>query len=190
MKASYLAVVHVFFCLFGVNLFAQDGPPPPPPPLIWKAPAPSELKRYVNPSKGFSVDFVGDPKVNEGVGVMSHYTVKRSGSQMYVRVIEFTREDLQKVTVPEILAQVKAAYGTTRDYQLVGPTTEKPDSIDFAATNKYYFRRVNARVVDGRLYELYIDVVNWHILQDHYAEKVKDFNVEADRFFKSFVLTK
>jgi hypothetical protein len=162
----------------------------PPPPLIWKSPDSSEVKRYVNSRHKFSVDFIGDPKVDEGVGVMSYYAVKRPGSQMYVRVIEFTKEDLQKVTVSEIITQIKSAYGTTLKYSIVDLVNEKSDSIEFSASNKFYFRRVNARVVNGKLYELYIDVTNWHILQDQYPEKVKAFNEEVDRFFKSFALRK
>ena len=107
MKQLKIAIAFLILLVSGGHVFSQDGPPPPPPPLIWKAPASSEVKRYINSAHKFSVDFIGDPSVSEGIGVMSHYTVKRPGSLMYVRVIEFAKEDLQKVTVPEIIQQVK-----------------------------------------------------------------------------------
>lgn len=187
MKRIKIAFAFLGLLVFSGHGFSQQGPPPPP--LIWKAPASSEVKRYTNSAHKFSVEFIGDPTVNEGM-VMSHYTVKRSGSMMYVRVIEFTQEDLQKVTVPEVIQQVKSAYGTTQKYSIVDLVSEKSDAIEFAASDKFHFRRVNARVVNGKLYELYIDVTNWHILEDHYLEKVKAFNEEANRFFKSFELIK
>ncbi|HQZ97748.1 MAG TPA: hypothetical protein PLP21_15610 [Pyrinomonadaceae bacterium] len=190
MKQLKIAIAFLILLVSGGHVFSQDGPPPPPPPLIWKAPASSEVKRYINSAHKFSVDFIGDPSVSEGIGVMSHYTVKRPGSLMYVRVIEFAKEDLQKVTVPEIIQQVKSAYGTTLKYSIVDLLSEKSDAIEFSASDTFHIRRVNARVVNGKLYELYIDVTNWHILKDHYPEKVKAFNEEANRFFKSFELQK
>lgn len=190
MKQLIIALAVSFLFAFGGDISAQDGPPPPPSPLIWEAPDSSEVKRYINSAHKFSADFIGDPKISEGAGVLSHYLVKRPGSQMYVRVIEFTKEDLQKVALPEIIAQIKAAYGTTLSYRIIDLISEKADSIEFSALDKFHFRRVSARVVNGKLYELVIDVTNWHILKDQYPEKVKRFNDDADQFFNSFALLK
>lgn len=178
--------------LFVVNLIVSysQTPPPPPPPLIWKAPDSNEIKKYPNNTHRFSVEFAGEIEVSENGGVLSHYVAKRAGSLSYVRVIHFTEEDLKKVSNEAILQEVKDTYSTTDGYKIVGEVKAEPKSIEFSASNKYKFRRIRAMLASGKLYELYIDVTNWHILQDYHKDKVEAFNFEANRFFSSFKLLK
>ena len=184
------AALIISSCFIG-NLNAQAEPPPPPPPLIWQAPLESEIKRYSNSKHGFSVEFPGAPEVTDrSFDIMNYYTVRRGGSTMWVRVISFTKEDLEKVSNEEIIRQVKAAHSSYGKFKIVDVVNERSDAIEYSATDKLTFRRVNARIVNGKLFELYIDVTNWHILQDNYPEKAKAFNQEADRFFRSFLLLK
>jgi hypothetical protein len=188
MRVNLGLVLTILLSMAGPGLFAQDGPPPP---LIWRAPEPSEIKRFVSTTHKFSIDFIGEPKASGAAGPgMSYYVVQRPGSLMTVRVIEFTKEELEKHSTADILSQIESVYGTTKNYEIVGQTTQNAELIDFASTDKQHFRRVKARFVNGTLYELYIDVTNWHILQPHYPDKTKAFMEEADRFFKSFAIIK
>lgn len=165
------------------ELQAQNSPPPP---LIWTPPDSSEVTKYVSSTHGFSIDFIGTPAVAENRGVLSFYTVRRKGSLMSVRVVHFTKEDLEKMTNLEIIQEIKAVYGTSHGFEILKLTKEQDQAIEFSSSNKYTFRRVKAEIRGDKLYELYIDVTNWHILQDYYKDRVDAFNREADRFFDSF----
>jgi len=109
---------------------------------------------------------------------------------MWVRGISFTKQDLEKLSNEEIIQQVKVAHGSYRGFKIVDVVNERSDAVEYSATDKVALRRVNARIANGKLYELYIDVTNWHILQANYPEKVRGFSEEAERFFKSFALLK
>jgi len=111
MKLINFTLVAACVFLFVSHLNAQDGPPPPP--LIWKAPVVSEIKKYTNSKHGFSVDFPGTPEVTERPNdIMDYYTVRRSGSTMWVRVISFTKQAPEKLSNEEIIQQEKVEHGS------------------------------------------------------------------------------
>lgn len=183
-----ISTILLFVFLFSISVAGQNNPPPP---LIWTPP--DATQTYTNFTYGFSVDLPETPEISEGrlgaPSTMNFYTVRRPGSLVYVRVINFTEEELKKVSSQELIRQIKSAH-SSKTFKIGTIFKEGVDHVDYSSSDGATFRRVNARIADGKLYELYIDVTNWHILTESYPETVKKFNAEADRFFKSFKLSK
>ena len=142
------------------------------------------------------MDFPGEPTVSEvqkngQFNLLNFYSVRRQGSLTSIRVIDFTADDLKKIASKEfdVIGQVKTAY-SQGSYKIEKIYRETADSVEFSSTDGLYLRRVSARLLNGKLFELYIDVTNWHVLSKHHPDLVEKFNSEAERFFNSFKLEK
>lgn len=160
------------------------------PQEFWSAPDSSEIKTYTSSSiHNFRVDFVGTPAVDEGRGAISNYVARLPRSLMSVRVIQFSKSELEKLSSSEILAQVRVAYGTSVGHKILETFKDEKSAIDFLSSNGTTLRRLHALVIGDRLYEMYIELPQFRSLKDVHPDRLAAFSREADRFFNSFEIT-
>lgn len=187
-----ISVAVLFAFTFCFMCFAQE-PLPPPPPLIYAPPDVGEIKELVASECGYAISFAGSIEVRKkpndpefGCSGLSH---SRKGSLATFRMIRFSKDDLAKHPPEEVFSMIKEAYRFKSRNESSSEKEIKVDGIDgkeFSFSDNIRYRRVLAFIKDRTLYELYIDVTNWHILNAHHPEIAAAFEREADRFFKSF----
>ncbi len=167
------------------------GQSPASSPEFWSPPYSSDIKTYTSSSiNNFKIDFVGTPVVEEGRGVISNYVARLPRSLMSVRVIQFSKSELERVTSSEMLGQVKVAYGTSQGYKILETFRDEAATIDFLSSNETTLRRVRAHLVGDKLFELYVELPQFQRLKDVHPERLAAFSREADRFFNSFEIVK
>ncbi len=198
MKKICLSAILLFIC--SCKVLAQV---PPPPPLIWAPPSESEIKEFISKEFGFKISFPGEPKIETKKsedGFETLFKVYRNGSNSFVRVTDF-KERLKKYQEQMIQSYRELILNTPPPY--IGAKVSKPEiiseseftvgkykGIEFVYKFDLRFAKVRLLFVEKRTYEIKLDITNWHILNDHYKEKVEAFNKETERFFNSFQLIK
>nr|HQU84902.1 hypothetical protein [Pyrinomonadaceae bacterium] len=176
---------------FSAQIFSQ-APPPPPPPLIFSAPTAANIKEFRAESFGFKSDFPGIPqnveeklKVGKGNVFKSRFT----GADYLVRVIEFDFNVEKSVDSSQIFEIFKTKYLDDPSNEIVSEKTvtfNGKNAKEFEVKDTFYFNKVKVIINEDRIYEIFINVTNWHILSKYNPEKVKEFQNEADRFHSSF----
>lgn len=183
----------IFVVLFSATCFGQNPPPPPPPPLIYSAPKKSEIKRVEYGIWGFSIDVAGSLKqenIESESSQRTDFSSYRKGSNVKVSVRNYSRPEGVYDLSPE-MERIKNIYllasENTKTYEKVIPF-EGGSSVEFGFTFSGGMEYARVRLIRARyfIYVLYLDVTNWHILNNHSKDKVIEFNTEADRFFDSF----
>jgi hypothetical protein len=203
LKYLYLLTQVLFWGLFVQGVSAQD-PLPPPAPLIYESPKPSDIKEFSDPDKGFKISFPGTP--SKVVELLEHvssvtYKVRSKGSNASVCMVTFSGD----------VEQNAAALIDTYRRDLASLTQQGPANLrngtsnilidteikldghpgrEFGYESDFHYTRIAIFVVKNRMYEIKVDVTNWHLLKAHHPDRVRAFNNEADRFIKSFSLVK
>ncbi|MBS1796427.1 MAG: hypothetical protein JSS81_21435 [Acidobacteria bacterium] len=171
----------------------------PPPPTIYSAPNPSEIKEFISDQDGFKVSFPGIPKAQESTKNETRirsYSVNREGSNSMVSVMEF--KPGAEFDTDQFIASYKEGilnlsttlYGQNfpnakivleKDFQ-----SGKNKGKEFHYEWLMMFYKVRLLFVDKKVYEVLVNVSNWHILKDMRKEKVEEFERESERFLNSF----
>lgn len=194
--------------LLAALTFAQERspqpPPPPPAPLIYSAPSDADLVEFTEQSGSFKATFPGQPREvvhDSGLIRERHYTVVRNGSMTRVIVLEF--QDTIESRASEILSNLrKNVSGLTRNPPK--ELGENPGKITVETVSEIngktfdvlgyesamFFTHFAFHITGKRLYVISTDVTNWHILKQFHPKIVNEFNAEADRFLRSFAITK
>ena len=188
-------ILFVALLLFGSALgsAAQQAPPPPPPPLIYEAPATTDIKSFTAADKSFTADFPGKPEVDEkmmGNGKVYSFRVYRKGSNSVIGITEFM-DDLSSES-ERVFKVVRERMQKRPDTKIVSEKEAKLGGYtgkEFVIDDGFVHRISRVFIVRQRIYEIYVDVTNWHILTRHNPEIVAAFEKEAVRFFDSFHLT-
>jgi hypothetical protein len=198
-------IPELFFSVLLVSFFCLcvrgEAPPPPSPPssrqgpppapLIYKAPHPSDLRKFTSTDRTFSAEFPNEPKVEVkdlGAASVRIYKVYRSGSNSSVSVTEY-KEDLPvsadeafRVIRQGILTEPRSLMDAESDFELNGVNGK-----EYRINLDLRYRIVRIFIVGRRVFEIQSDVTNWHIISD----EVKDsWRKETDRFFSSFKILK
>jgi hypothetical protein len=165
---------------------------PPPPPLIYAPPAASDMKSFTAADKTFSANFPGTPEVEEkmmGNGKVYSFRTYRKGSNSVIGITEFGRdvsrdpEPVFKMIRERILRKPNVNITSEKDVKL-----ETFAGKEFVIEDGFVHRISRVYLVRERIYEIYVDATNWHILKAHNPAVVLSFEKEASRFFDSFRL--
>lgn len=193
MKSRILFLIFTI-CVFTASLFSQGPPPPPPPPLIFSAPPASEIKEFKAENFGFKADFAGTPQNTQGkliTGNENVFKTKYKGAETLVRVIEFDFDIEKSVDSNDIFELFKEKYLDEPGNELVSEkaiTVSGKNAKEFEIKDTFYFNKIKVVINEDRIYEIFINVTNWHILSRYNPEKVREFQTEAERFHNSFQL--
>ncbi len=183
-------ILTILLAVFSIDVFSQNEGPPPP--LIYSAPDKSQIAEFRADRLGFKIDFPGKPAETsklsneENVFIFKLYI---NGSNKIVKVTELGFDKLQNINAAEIFEQKKLEYLRAENNTL---EYEKDISFknfkgkEFAVKRGYEFQKSRVYIAGNKIYEITIDVTNWHILQNHYKPKVAEFEAEAAGFFDSF----
>src|SRR5215213_6433618 len=197
MKKLLLAMLLLSFS--SLAILAQNDEPPPPV-LIYSAPRAAEIKEFVSKENNFSISFPGVPKAaakKTEESTENVFSVYRYGSNSIVTVWEFKndvenrreeileryRKGILNVPFPIGGEKLKPSMISENDIQ-----TGKYKGKELAYEADLKFTRVRLLFVGKRIYEIKTDVTNWHLLSEHFKDKVSDFEKETERFFSSFQL--
>lgn len=187
MKIIFLTIL---FGLFTVNVLTQISAPPPP--LIYSAPDKSQIAEFRADKLGFKVNFPGKPVENveylenENIYIFKLYL---NGSNKIVKVTDFSFEKSQNIKSAEIFEQKKLEYlsGENNSLEYEKEVSFKNYAgIEFGIKRGYIYQKARVYIVRNKVYEIIIDVTNWHILQSEEKSKVAEFETEAAGFFDSF----
>ena len=185
MKKLVILINLIF--LFSFSMKAQG----PPAPYIYSAPQKADIKKYVVKEDNFEIDFAGNvdtSSTNFSGGVENTYSKKAIGTLTKVTVTT-TNQRLTENEIKLHLEKLKQEHlepvENSLEYEKVIDGNQYT-GIEFAYKRGYEYVKVHLFVVGRKTFELYIDVTNWHILNDHRKDKVKEFEDEATRFFNSY----
>jgi hypothetical protein len=171
---------------FGTAALAQD-----PVIDLYSAPKAEEIKEFVSESGKFKASFAGDPKTKlnpEQPGFAAYY-LTRSGSNSSVTVNQFgadtakQKDTIYKYVKDSLLKLPEATIISETDFQ-VGSYSGKEIAMTYDKGG--YYTRVRVLPAGKKIFEIKIDVVNWHMMKENHK---KEFEAEAQRFFDSFKLT-
>jgi len=189
MRSFFFTITIVFASIAAA--FGQATPPPPA--LIYAPPTVTEIQSFTSADKSFSVAFPGKPEVEEkmmGNAKVSSFRVYRKGSNSVIGITDFLRD---------ISANSERAFKMVRERMLAKGDakliSEKDVTVDGYAGKEFVtdsgstHRVSRVFVVRERIYEIYVDAVNWDILTKDLPNVVAAFEKETARFFASFHLT-
>lgn len=166
-------------------------PGPPPAPLIYKAPQPSDLRKFTPSDNSFSAEFPSEPKLEEkdlGAAITRTYKVYRSGSNSVISVTEY-KEDLP-VSIEEAFRLIRQGILTEPRSLMDGESDIDLNGFngrEYRINLDLRYRIVRIFIVDRRIFEIQSDITNWHIILDDVKAA---WRKETDRFFSSFKILK
>lgn len=164
--------------------------------VIFSAPDKSEIKKFVSKDFEFSVDFVGEPKLNTKkfqVGSVTKFSTTGKGSNAVVKVYDLGKDTNIKTDTESVYKFFKDGYLAFPNSKLVSEsdfTIEKIKGKEISIEAGTEFYKFRVLVIDGRAYEIYISVANWELINETQPKAREDFERESVRFFGSFKLHK
>ncbi len=164
----------------------------PPAPLRYSKPDTSLLQEFSAPRYGFKITFAGKPSESkeylENENIFT-FSTSQNGSSGIVKVTQLKTGGVGEISESKIFNSKKTDYLSNKKSSL---DYEKDISVgnrngkEYGINQGISYRKIRVFIFKNHVYEISIDVINWHVLQQFYKEKVKDFESESLRFFESF----
>ncbi len=184
-------LLFVFIATFSL-LISINGQTDPPPPLIYAPPDIAQLQEYSAPRYGFKIVFAGIPYESQELSEEENifkFRTRQNGSTEMVKVTQLVLKGSESVSDSTIFDRKRDEYHADKKSTLesekdvfVGSRLGK----EFRFNQVLFYRIIRVFIVKNHIYELSVDVTNWHILQQFNQDKIREFENESLRFFESF----
>lgn len=202
MSRSLSVLTIGFFFSFVINVAGQ-APPPPPAPLIYSAPTKSEMSVFSEPNGIFKATFPGKPKerkLTPATHTETSYSVTRKGSLSNVSIVEYgtSIEDQSEAVIERFRSNIakltrNPPSGIENPGKIISDSNLNVNGMTwrvFQYETQFYLTHIALYIRKNQLFVVSSDVTNWHILKKHHPETVKEFNLEADRFLRSVIVSR